>query len=281
VAGLTLALSSARSSRFLALPRNCRPFASGRGGDIRLELSEEAIPETSAEALLFDSGGVWRVYRRDGGYLYTFRTPRLSPSVYKAVTIDAGLARGVLHYPPPRRGRLPRHALDFPLDELLFQHRFARAGAFEVHACGLVVDGGAVLFPGKSGAGKSTTARLWRRHRPGTLILSDDRIVVRPRRGGFQADGTPWHGEGRFAAPAGRALRAVFFLRQSRGTRLARLCPPEAAGRLFTRTFPPAWDAEAVARVLETCARVATEVPCYELAFRPDAGAIEAVTAVL
>jgi len=277
VAGLTLLLSSDAPSPYLAVPRACRPFAVARGGDIRLVLSQESVPLPDRHALLFDSGGVWRAYRWEQGTLYTFRTPRLMPPVFKAVAMDGALARGVLYYPPPRRGRLPRHALDFPLDELLFQHRFAREGAFEVHACGLVAGGGAVLFPGKSGAGKSTTAQLWRRHRPGTLVLSDDRIVVRRAGGAFRADGTPWHGEGRFAAADGRPLRAVFFLRQAKATSVARLAPPDAAGRLFARTFPPPWDAAAVASVLETCARVASEVPCYELSFRPEAEAVRTV----
>ena len=49
----------------------------------------------------------------------------------------------------------------------------------------------------------------------------------------------------------------------------------EAAARLFTRSFPPPWDADAIGRVLETCVRVASSVPAYELRFRPDAAAIE------
>src|SRR5262249_55606115 len=94
-------------------------------------------------------------------------------------------------------------------------------------------------------------------------------------------DGTPWHGEGRFALPAGRPLRAVFFLRQAKATSVARLAPADAAGRLFARTFPPPWDAAAVASVLESCAGVASDVPCSELGFCPGAEAVRAVLQVL
>jgi energy-coupling factor transporter ATP-binding protein EcfA2 len=151
----------------------------------------------------------------------------------------------------------------------------------EVHACGLIVEGGAVLFCGQSGAGKSTTARLWRRHRAGTRILSDDRIAVRSRRGRFWAHGTPWHGDGGFASSEGGPLRAVFFLKHAKRTRLVPLAVADAASRLYARTFPPPWDAAAVARVLESCGRVAAEVPCYELPFRPDAGAVGQVLRAL
>ncbi len=274
VAGLTLALRSSGSTSAGALPPASRPFACARGADIALTLVDDEIPRPPREHLLFESGAVWRVHRFDGGYLYTFQTPVLDPPVYKAVAIDADLTRGVLHFPPPRRGRRPRLALDFPLDELLFQHRIARNGGMEVHACSLVLDGGAVLFCGRSGAGKSTTARLWRRFRPRTPILSDDRIVLSPRRGRMWAFGTPWHGAGGFASPEGRPLRALLFLRHARRNGVTHLGAADAAARLFARTFPPPWDSAAVGRVLEACGRVAEGVPCYELAFRPDASAV-------
>lgn len=281
VARLTLALRSRTPTPVIALPEALRPFTCARGGDIRLELSRGPIPEPRAADLLFDSGAVWRVHRLGRGLLYSFRTPALRPPVYKAMAIDAALTQGLLHYPSPERGHPPRYALDFPLDELVFQHRLAREGALEVHACGLVLEGGTLLFCGQSGAGKSTMARLWRRHRPGVRILSDDRIVLRGRRGRTWAYGTPWHGEGGFASPAGRPLRAVFFLRHARHNRIETLAPAQAAARLFARSFPPPWDPAAVGRVLGTCARVAESVPCFSLGFRPDRTAVEAVVSVV
>jgi hypothetical protein len=159
---------------------------------------------------------------------------------------------------------------------MLFQHRLARDGGLELHACGLILRGGALLFCGRSGAGKSTTARLWRRLRPRTPLLSDDRIVLRRRGGGFRAYGTPWHGDGGFASPRSAPLAAVFFIRHGRRSRARALPPAEAASRLFSRSFPPPWDRSAVGRVLDACARVAARVPCFELRFRPDASAIAA-----
>jgi hypothetical protein len=262
------------------LPPGHRPFAAARGGDIRLELTEDPVPHSHPAETLFDSGAVWRVARHGDGLLYSFHTPALEPSAYKAVAIDRDLTRGRLHFPRPRRGRRPHYALDFPLDELLFQHRLAREAALEVHACGLALGRGAVLLCGRSGAGKSTSARLWRRLRPGTSILSDDRIVLRA---GSRptAYGTPWHGDGGFAAPIARPLRALFFLRHGRRSRVRPLGRAQAAARLFARSFPPLWDAGAVAGVLGACDRIAGAVPCAELAFRPDASAVAAVLAFL
>lgn len=274
VAGLVLAVESDRPTPALDPPLAFAPFLVPRGGDIRLRLSDEPPPSPRG-APLFESGSVWRVHRHRGRLLYTFRVPRLRPSVYKAVLVDPALREGRLFFPPVPGG--PRCALDYPLDELLFQHRLVREGALEVHACGVVWRERMLLFCGRSGAGKSTTARLWRRHARGASLLSDDRIVLRPAGRAVQAWGTPWHGEAGLALPDAAALGTVFFLRHGRANRLRPLPPGETAARLLARGFPPPWDACALRRALETCARVAVSVPAFDFAFRPDGSAVAAV----
>ena len=54
-------------------------------------------------------------------------------------------------------------------------------------------DGSGLLFCGKSGAGKTTTARLWHRYSR-ALVLNDDRVIVRKSNNGFSIHGSPWHG---------------------------------------------------------------------------------------
>jgi len=112
-------------------------------------------------------------------------------------------------------------------------------------------------------------------------VLSDDRLVVRAHRGAYWAFGTPWHGEGRFASPEGRPLAAIFFLRQARRTEVVPLGSGDAGARLFSLTFPPRWDRLSVARTLSTCIRVARTTPAFELGFRPDRSAVEAVLGTL
>ncbi len=277
VAGLTLSARSRRRTTFLSLAPTFRHFLCADGSDIRLDFSEEPPPKPDPADLLFDSGGVWRVYRSGSGFLYTFSTALLDPPLFKAVAIDRALRRGTLYYPRPRKGRRPPSALSYPLDELLFQHRFAREGSMEVHACGIAPAGRALLFCGQSGAGKTTMAKLWRWHRPGDLILSDDRVIVRPGKGGLRAHGTPWHGEGCFGSPESRPVGAVFFLRHAAHTVARRLEVPAAASRLFVRTFPPPWDPEALGTVLGTCGRLATDVPCYDLGVRPGKPVLDVV----
>jgi hypothetical protein len=281
VAGITLSLRTARPTPAAQLPPALRPFRCTRGNDIRLILSTDPIPQPRAQDLLFDSGAVWRVYRWRRGLLYTFSTPALDPPIYKALVIDRGFRRGTLYYPRPVEGGRVGSVLDFPLDELLFQHRLARTGGLELHACGIVLQGKAVLFCGKSGAGKTTTARLWQAERPEATILSDDRVIVRTHRGRLWAWGTPWHGAGGLASPAARPLGAVFFLRHGARTTVRRLETPTGAAQLFARTFPPPWDRRSVKATLATCGRLAADAPCFVLRFRPDVSAVRAVIGTL
>ena len=279
VGGLVLRVDAKAPTPALEPPAALRPFLVARGGDIRLRYRERSPTEAAGGEALFDSGGVWRVERSNGRLVYSFRIANRRPALYKRVTIDARLRRGTLDFDARPRG--PRYALDYPLDELLFQHRLARDGAVELHACGVVWRGQALVFCGRSGAGKSTTARLWRRHARGARLLSDDRLVLRPGRRGARVFGTPWHGDGGFASPASAPLGALFFLRHARATTLAPLAPAEAAARLFARSFPPPWDAEGVARALDACADAAALAPAFELAFRPDRSAVAGVREAL
>jgi hypothetical protein len=279
VGGLVLAVEAGRPTPALDPPAAMRPFLTSRGGDIRLRYTEEPPPLPGRTERLFESDGVWRVERVRDSLLYSFRVANRRPPLYKVVAIDEGLREGVLHFDASPRG--PRYALDYPLDELLFQHRLAREGAVEVHACGVVWKGRAWLFCGPSGAGKSTTARLWKRHARGVRLLSDDRVVVRPSGRGVRAHGTPWHGDGGYASPASAPLGGLFFLRHAKATRITPLARAEAAARLFARSFPPPWDVEGVEGALDACADASAAGPAFDLAFRPDRSAVDAARAVV
>ncbi len=282
VGGFTLAVRSPRPHKALAVSRRLRPFLARGGRDIELSLVEEPVPLPSRGEKLFDSGGIWRAYGHDRGLLYTFRPPPGPGPAARGVLVDAGRRRGTLFLPVTPYSRRPGFALSYPLEELLFQHHAARRGALVLHACGVARRGRGLVFCGVSGAGKTTTARLWARHRPSSRILSDDRLVLRRRaRGPWRVFGTPWHGSGRHASAESAPLQAIFFLQAARATEVRRLPVPEAAARLLARSFPPFWDAPAIARALATCARAVRAVPAYELRFRPDRSAIEAVEVAL
>ncbi len=259
---------------WIAFPRRFAPFLRSKRCDIAVTVRREPGPPPGE--LRFDSGGPWRAYdQADGSHLLTFR---IGGTIYKSIVLDHPITRGTIFFPRPKSpGRGPRSALSFPLDEMLFQRRWALDGLLEVHSCGIRDRGDVLLFAGHSGAGKSTTARLWSRREPRSVILSDDRVLLDPRGpAAVRAFGTPWHGMARFGVPVEAPLKAVFFLEQAKASAAVRIHPAEAAARLFTRTFPPIWNRDATDRVMAACARVAERVPAFILRFRRDGTAIVA-----
>lgn len=280
---ITIAFNSLRLIPAMALPESVRPFISvqGRHADIEISLHEQEVPRPDESDILFDSKSIWKVYRWGSGILYTFRTPDGSCDFGRGLALQSDSPEGILFLPPSPWNIHCGYALSYPLAELLFQHHAARTGAMVLHACGVVSRGRTILFCGESGAGKTTLAHLWRRHRPENVILSDDRILVQHVNGTPYGYGTPWHGEGQYSAPEGRPIAAIFFIRH--GSRLAidPLRHPAAAAALLARSFYPPWEAGAIRNIIEASALISSRIPCSTLSFTPDYTVIEAVESFL
>jgi len=278
VAGTRFNLSS-RSDVRLALDPGLHAFAvepNSDGVKIGVDWTDElAMP---AGAPLFHSGGLWSVFEEAGGYRFYFLTPHLGTAPYKAAWFDPEFTHGELVlYRPYFDAELPIYPLEYPLDELLMIHRLACGEGVEVHAVGIVDEAKrGHLFLGHSGAGKSTTARLWKAQ-SNAEILSDDRIVLRVRDGGIWMHGTPWHGDAGIASPECAPLSRLYLLEHSRETELSPVSRGRAAAELLARSFVPHHSPSGLQFTLEFLDRVARETPCFNFRFLPDKSAVEAI----
>ena len=198
----------------------------------------------------------------------------MGPGPYKQMrTRDFTSAELMMNTALVRKDAWP---LEYPADELLITNYLARYGlGVEVHGCGLLdSETGGHLFLGHSGAGKSTTTRLWKGLRS-TEILSDDRIILRLREGELWMYGTPWHGEAAFASAAKAKLNRIFILQHGARNEITLMSRAQAVGELFARCFPPFHSSQGLQNTIEFLERVAEAVPCYEFQFVPAASAVE------
>jgi hypothetical protein len=162
--------------------------------------------------------------------------------------------------------------VSYPLDQVLLIYALAeREGAF-IHSCAVEINSSGYLFPGRSGAGKSTISRLFTSR--GYEMLSDDRIVVRKIDDAFYTFGTPWAGEAAIAANRRLPLQGIFFIIRGAENRIRKMSPSESAERLLPVTSVPWYDERALSPILSFCEDMVTHIPSYELSFKPDAGVV-------
>jgi hypothetical protein len=171
-----------------------------------------------------------------------------------------------------------------PLDQVLFMNHLALRGGVICHAAATVVDGQALLFPGFSGAGKSTMCRKFVGAGLVDTLLSDDRVILRVPGSGeghpetITASGTPWHGDAEIARNESAPLAAMLFLVQAAVDEVLPITPGQAMRRLMPLVSSPWYDPERLPAVLETCGRVVETVPCYELRFTLDGDTVGMLT---
>jgi hypothetical protein len=199
VGGVSVQLESADMAN-IALVASLEPFRTKTAAsdiDIRVEWAGDLRPPSGQK--LFDSGSVWRLYEDGKGFQFDFSAPVLGKQPYKRLLVDNQFRRARLQMSEEcfAGSGYAVAPLEYPLDELLIMHRLTQEKAIELHSCGIVrPDGTGNLFVGHSGAGKSTTTRLWTECED-VEVLSDDRIIVRrdaspvemPFGGGGDADG--------------------------------------------------------------------------------------------
>jgi hypothetical protein len=222
--------------------------------------------------LLFDSGAVWKMYAEEGGVRIECQSEMIGDEPYKVTTFNDDFTRGTIRCSLTK----PFDPLEYPLDELLIANLLGRGRGVELHGCGVVAhDGRGHLFVGQSGAGKTTTARMWGDR--AREIVSDDRVIVREDEGRLWMHGTPWHGEAELASASRAPLAGVYLLTQAKENELRALPPAVAVARLFGCTFPPFHNAAAIDFTMSMLERIVSGVPVREFRFTLDRAALELI----
>jgi len=278
IADIGIGIRYADESLRRPLSKTVSRFAVDPSAEADITITVEAMPESLPPAgrLLFDSGAVWRAFDDDGGFRIDCFSDILGALPYKVALFDRELREGRILM---RREAVTdgMHALDYPLDEVMVAHLLGRGRGVELHGCGIIDrDGRGQLFVGQSGAGKTTTARVWLSEGH-YEIVSDDRVIVRFVDGEWRMFGTPWHGEAELSSPLSAPLGAIHLLVQASRTELVSLPHAHAAAALFGCTFPPFYDQAAVAFTLECLERIVRDLPVRALRFLPDRSVIDCI----
>lgn len=289
IAGLHLALDKSRATfapswrgfdgyRLRAAPAH-RP-------DIRIAAYAGPLP-SYREADLLDRGpGFWSAYAFGERTLFTCQGRGAHSAAWRAIISDVAAEQFEVITDPEAsflmRGAALPDPLAFPSAELIVLSHIARRDAAVLHACAVRDHehlAAGYVFCGRSGKGKSTTARLWQGQGD---VLNDDRVLVRrdPTGRAFRVHGTPWHGDLASTNPGSAPLQAVFFLEHAAAHEVIALCAAEAEREIMTSAWLPLWDRQGgLATTMRVCRELVRSVPCYRLRFRRDSDVIPLVRA--
>jgi len=246
IGGIPIALSTSDRSFLELLRRRYGGFLSASRAEFELEFDLTPMGTVSDEdARVRRDGSDWILERGD------FRA-RWTPRAGKGTV---------------RQNASP-YALDSVL-RVLHSLILAERGGFLLHAASVISSGGAYLFSGVSGAGKTTMARL----APSNVTLLTDEIsYVRPSAGRYAAFGTPFAGElAKSGENCSAPVEALFFLEKGGENQVDELPPAEAVRRLMRNILFFAVDESLVEKLFATAFDFVERVPVRRLTFYPDA----------
>ena len=107
--------------------------------DVRLDVISGTLGADGARDCVFDSGGPWRLYRLDDGWLFQCFSSSFGLSPYKTARLELDFSSGQIGL--DRRFVAQAASVDpleYPLDELLFISLLGQGRGVEIHGCGVV-----------------------------------------------------------------------------------------------------------------------------------------------
>ena len=216
---------------------------------IRIRLQPTTSPPTRARIESV------KVRPAEGGWRFVYDT------FVADVTANADSAEvNCLHSP---------YAVDSFLRALLALYLPQRDGVM-IHASALRYGGRGYLFAGRSGAGKSTVARLLCNL---AEVLSDELVAVRRTAEGWQVYGTPFWGDfARAGANLHAPLQDIYLLKHAASHRLEALPRGDALRALLQCSLQFAEGAQVAEWMLNVVSALARDVPAYRLHLLPDPG---------
>lgn len=154
-----------------------------------------------------------------------------------------------------------------------FYGALLRHGGLMLHASAAAMGGKAYLFSGQSCIGKSTHTRLWQAvFGDAVSVFNDDKPALRRIGGRWIAYGTPWCGKDGINRNESWPLAGICFLVRGTENNITRLTPAQAVPRILSQTTYRLYPAE-MDLLLGHVDKLATEIPCFELASVPEQAA--------
>jgi hypothetical protein len=250
--------------------------------DINIDLVVSNLPDTKRLTKIFDTGQSWSLFLNHDDYFMMLKPPALDKQPIWIAQFNRDVTNVTVYCSQMlingNDGNSLSNPVTYPMDQLLLMYALAQRQGAILHAAGIGIDNKGYLFAGRSGAGKSTLSRQFvaKKH---PVLLSDDRMVIRKIDKTFMAFGTPWPGEEGIAANQSVPLAGIFVISHGSDNKIREIDKKEALERLLPVTSIPWYDQEMMTKILNFCADVISNIPVYELHFKPDLEIVDVLCA--
>jgi hypothetical protein len=211
----------------------------------------------------------WQIYQHGDKWVYVRVIPKDKKQEVQSLSLfthDYGF--GEIYHSDQSSFFTPTgsSSLSFlPTDQIILAQALAYRSGCYMHACGIDWHGKGILFLGRSGAGKSTVARMFQGE---AHVLCDDRIIVRNQDGTFRIYGTWSHGDVKEITNRGVPLHSIYVLSKDTLSRVEAMRQKrEVLKNLFSRLIRPYVTVSWFKKIAETISAVTDKVPCYRIFF--------------
>lgn len=139
------------------------------------------------------------------------------------------------------------------------------------HAAVIEVNGIAIAFTARSGTGKTTHVRLWKKVFGDKVgIINGDKPIIRFADKKPFAFGTPWAGKECFNRNTSAPLEAIVLLERATENKITRLSPKEAANTFLSQIYLPKNDNRLFLQTLALADATLKCTPVYRLGCNMD-----------
>ena len=204
-------------------------------------------------------------HTKDGGFLFYDKVIEYCDEIYNMMVADRDFRNVDLYLCPASYLKLEK---DDPraynlMQDILCAAMLVHNGAI-VHSSSIAVDNKGLLFSALSGTGKSTHTGLWLKHVPGTVIVNDDKPIIR-----FEDDipylyGAPWSGKNTIHKNMRVPMKALIFIERAETCSLTPMNPLDAVWQLLDAVIKPSIP-ELAEKNMDFICRLVEKVPIYLL----------------
>jgi len=133
------------------------------------------------------------------------------------------------------------------------------------HGSAISVDGQGYLFTAKSGTGKSTHTRLWRKlFGEQAIMVNDDKPLLHITEKGVTLYGTPWDGKHHLSSNISMPLKGICILKRDITNHIERIEKSQAFPMLLQQSYRSV-DSAKMTKTLELIDLLAAKTGLYEL----------------